>query len=310
MNADVVHPGAGPDLRPRTADGWTSGVAMAFGVHLILVAALAFGVHWKMSNPEAVEAEVWSDIPRAAVPEAQEPPPPPPQVEQPVEKPPETPPEPVKAAEPEPPPPQPIPDVVVSRTPPKKEPKKRKHREPVEVFETEPPKPVKKPEKVPPKKPVELKPEPQPAPKPEPKKVPEAKPVVSKATSADSSAKAAAEREALRKAKLQEMMSELGSLGTPSRSAGPSAAYGGRIKARIKPNIVFTDNVSGNPLAVVEVRCGPDGRILSTKFIERSGVASWDEAVMRALDRTEVLPADESGRVPPVMQLEFRPKDF
>lgn len=300
MNADVVHPGAGPDLRPRTSDGWTSGVAMAFGVHLILVAALAFGVHWKMSNPEPVEAEVWSDIPRAAVPEAVVVPPPPPVVEQPVEKPPETQPEPVKAAEPEPPPPQPIPDVVVSRTPPKKEPKKRKHREPVEVFETEPPKPVKKPEKTPPKQPVEVKPEAKPEPKP----------VTSKATSTDSSAKAAAEREAIRKAKIQDMMSELGSLGTPSRSAGPSAAYGGRIKARIKPNIVFTDNVSGNPLAVVEVRCGPDGRILSTKFIERSGLASWDEAVMRALDRTEVLPADESGRVPPVMQLEFRPKDF
>ena len=301
MNADVVHPGSGPDLRPRTSDGWTSGVAMAFGVHLILVAALAFGVHWKMTNPEAVEAEVWSDIPRAAVPEAVVQPPPP-AVEPPVEKPPETPPEPVKAAEPEPPPPQPIPDVVVSRTPPKKEPKKRKHREPVEVFETEPPKPVKKPEKVPPKKPVEV--------KPEPKKVPEAKPVTSKATGVDSSAKAAAEREAIRKAKLQDMMSELGSLGTPSRSAGPSAAYGGRIKARIKPNIVFTENVSGNPLAVVEVRCGPDGRILSTKFIERSGLASWDDAVMRALERTEMLPPDESGRVPPVMQLEFRPKDF
>lgn len=308
MNADVVHPGTGPDLRPRTSDGWTSGVAMAFGVHLILVAALAFGVHWKMTNPEAVEAEVWSDIPRAAVPEAAEPPPPPPQVEQPVEKPPETPPEPVKAAEPETPPPQPIPDVVVSRTAPKKEPKKRKHREPVEVFETEPPKPVKQPEKLPPKKPVEPKPEPKVVPKVEPK--PEAKPVSSKATSADSSAKAAAEREAIRKAKLQDMMSELGSLGTPSRSAGPSAAYGGRIKARIKPNIVFMDNVSGNPLAMVEVRCGPDGRILSTKFIERSGLASWDDAVMRALERTEVLPADESGRVPPVMQLEFRPKDF
>ncbi|MBI2734799.1 MAG: TonB C-terminal domain-containing protein [Aquabacterium sp.] len=298
MNAHIVHPGAGPDLRPRTADGWTSGVAMAVGVHLMLVAALAFGVHWKMSPPEVVEAEVWSDIPRAAVPEAAEPPPP--QVVQPAEKPPETPPEPVKAAEPEPPPPQPIPDVVVDRTPPKKEPKKRKPKEPVEVFETEPPKPVKKPEKLPPKKPVETKP----APKPEPK------PVTSKVSSAESSAKAAAEREAIRKAKLQEMMSELGSLGTPSRSAGPSAAYGGRIKARIKPNIVFTDNVSGNPLAVVEVRCGPDGRILSTKFIERSGLASWDEAVMRALERTEVLPADETGRVPPVMQLEFRPKDF
>lgn len=296
MNADVVHPGAGPDLRPRTSDGWTSGVAMAFGVHLILVAALAFGVHWKMSNPEPVEAEVWSDIPRAAVPEAVVAPRPP--VEQPVEKPPETQPEPVKAAEPEPPPPQPIPDVVVSRTPPKKEPKKRKHKEPVEVFETEPPKPVKKPEKAPPKKPVEIKPEAKP------------KPVTSKATSTDSSAKAAAEREAIRRAKLQDMMSELGSLGTPSRSAGPSAAYGGRIKARIKPNIVFTEQVSGNPLAKVEVRCAPDGRIIARKLTSSSGVAAWDEAVLRAVDRTEVLPADERGKVPPVLLLEFRPNDF
>jgi colicin import membrane protein len=130
-----------------------------------------------------------------------------------------------------------------------------------------------------------------------------------KASAADN-AKAAAEREAQRKERLQNMMSELGSLGTPSRSAGPSAAYAGRIKARIKPNIVFTDEVSGNPLAVVEVRCGPDGRIISRKFIEKSGVASWDEAVLRAIDRTEVLPADEGGRVPTVMQLEFRPKDF
>lgn len=308
MNADAVTLGSGPDLRPRTADGWGAGAALALGIHLMLVAALALGVRWKMSNPEVIEAEVWAEIPRAAVPDVAPPPPPPPLEQAKTETPPvEKPPEPEKAAEPEPPVPQPIPDVVVAPTPkkePKKEPKKRKQREPVEVFETDPPKVSKK-----------AKPDPKPEPKPEPrpdskKATPASKPVASKVTGTDTASKAAAEREAQRQANLQRMMSDLGSLGTPSRSAGPSAAYGGRIKARIKPNILFTDSVSGNPLAVVEVRCGPDGRIIARKLIEPSGVASWDDAVLRAIDRTEVLPADESGRVPSVMQIEFRPKDF
>jgi hypothetical protein len=39
------------------------------------------------------------------------------------------------------------------------------------------------------------------------------------------------------------------SAGTAARTSGPSASYAGRIKARIKPNIVFTDGFSGNPLA-------------------------------------------------------------
>lgn len=301
MNADAFQigaGGAGPDLRPRTADGWTSGVALAFGVHLMLVAALALGVRWKMTNPEAVEAEVWAEIPRAAAPEA----PPPAPVEPPkVEPTPAEPqPEPPKAAEPEPPVPQPVPDVVVERTP-KKEPKKRKHKQAVEVFETEPPKPPKKAEKT-----IE-KPQPKPVVPPAP-----AKPVPpeSKANPKVDNAKAAAEREAQRNAALQRMMSDLGSLGTSSRSAGPSASYGGRIRARIKPNIVFADEVAGNPKAVVEVRCAPDGRIIARKLIEPSGVASWDDAVLRAIDRTEVLPPDENGRVPGVMQIEFKPKDF
>jgi len=123
----------------------------------------------------------------------------------------------------------------------------------------------------------------------------------------------AAEREAQRQANLMRMMSELGSLGTSgqdAQSAGPSSNYAGRIKARIKPNIVFTDNVAGNPSALVEVRCAPDGRIISRKLLESSGLPAWDEAVLRAVDRTEVLPLDENGRVPSPLQIEFRPKDF
>ena len=73
---------------------------------------------------------------------------------------------------------------------------------------------------------------------------------------------------------------------------------------------VFTDEVSGNPSATVEVQCAPDGRIIGRRLLTRSGVSAWDDAVLRAIDRTEVLPLDEKGKVPSVMQISFRPHDF
>lgn len=301
-------PAAAVRFQPKASDGWGPGLLLALGIHLMLVAALALGVSWKSHTPEAVEAEMWDAIPQVAAPVSPPPPPPSPAPEPRQAEPPKAQPEATKP----PPEPEPVPDVVVARTP-KKEPRKEpKKHEPREVFEdTKPAKPVKKAE--PPK--PEPKPEPKVAPKPEPVKAPpkpaEAK-TPPKPSTAEADARAASDREAQRKANLARMMSDLGgsSLGTSNRNAGPTAGYAGRIRARIKPNIVFADNVNGNPLAVVEVRCAPDGRIMSRKVIESSGVPAWDEAVLRALERTEVLPADENGRVQPVMELRFRPNDF
>jgi colicin import membrane protein len=291
-------------LRPRGADGWVPGTAMAVGVHLMLVAALALNVRWKVDNPQVIEAEMWSEIPQAAAPVDL---PPPPVVA------PEPLPRTVEAPREEdvPPPQEKMPDLVVAPKP-KKDDKKPK-KPPVEVFESAPPKVAKKPEKKPekpPEKKLEKKLE---TAKAEPKKpvvppVPD-KPVNSKVTSPEGTGKTAAEREAQRKENLQRMMNQLGGMGA-SQSSGPSASYAGRIRARIKPRIVFTDSIGGNPTAVVEVRCGPDGRILSRKMVESSGVPRWDEAVLRAIDATEVLPADEGGKVPPVMELSFRPNDM
>jgi colicin import membrane protein len=280
-----IGPRGAPD--PREADGWGPGVALAVGVHLVLVAALALGVHWKMATPDAMEAEVWAEIPRAVAPE---PPPPPPVEEKPVEK----------TVEPAPEPEQPvqesIPDLVVSKKLTKKEKKPRKH-ETIEVFEdTKPPKVVAKPVKQPePKKP---------APPPE-------KPVVSKVTKPDNSAKAAAEREAQRNAHMQRMMNELGALGTSSQSAGPSANYAGRIKARIRANIKFVGTVTdNNAMTMIEVYCAPDGRIIGSKQKQSSGDPAFDNAVARAIEWTQVLPADENGKVPAVILVTFRPNDL
>ena len=111
------------------------------------------------------------------------------------------------------------------------------------------------------------------------------------------------------------MMSQAGTsddpsaTGTAARTSGPSAGYAGRIKARIKPNIVLTGNVTGNPLATVELRLAPDGTIVSRKLTKSSGSPVWDETVLRAIDKTEVLPRDIDGRVPSSMSIDFRPQE-
>lgn len=94
------------------------------------------------------------------------------------------------------------------------------------------------------------------------------------------------------------------------QATGPSASYGGRIQARIKPNITFDpSSISGNPAAEVEVRCAPDGTIIYRKLIKSSGFEKWDIAVLKAIDKTEILPRDVDGRVHSPLLLRFVPND-
>ncbi|MCX8521775.1 MAG: cell envelope integrity protein TolA, partial [Rhodoferax sp.] len=96
---------------------------------------------------------------------------------------------------------------------------------------------------------------------------------------------------------------------TAAPSSGPSAAYAGRIVARIKPNISYPDNIDGNPRVEVEIRTSPTGTILNTRITQSSGVKSWDDAVIRAIAKTEMLPRDVDGSVPSSLLIGFRPKD-
>ena len=285
----------GPGGRPQAPDQWGLGAAMALGAHLLLVAALALSLNWKVNVPHVAEAELWAEVPRAAAPPAPVPAAPPP-----VEPARPVPPPPAPVAEV--PPPRPEADIALAPTP-----ERPRRAPPKEVFDTSPPKRAEPARERPPKAP------PKTPPKESPKVQPKA-PAAPTAKAADKPAPqlTAAEREAQRQANLMRMMSELGTLGTSgqeAQSAGPTSNYAGRIKARIKPNIVFTEWVQGNPLAVVELRCSPDGRIVASRLVTPSGVPSWDAAVLRAVERTEVLPANEQGRVPPVIVIEFRPRD-
>ena len=61
--------------------------------------------------------------------------------------------------------------------------------------------------------------------------------------------------------------------------------------------------------------CRPEARSFKRRFrvspkrlVKSSGNKEWDEAVLRAVDRTASLPGD-NGLVPPALILVFRPKD-
>ena len=98
--------------------------------------------------------------------------------------------------------------------------------------------------------------------------------------------------------------------GTAQASSGPSASYAGKVRAKVKPNVIFTADIAGNPSAEVEVRTTPDGTIVSHRLIKSSGNKAWDDAVMKAIVRTETMPRDGDGRVPTPMILSFRPEEL
>ena len=102
---------------------------------------------------------------------------------------------------------------------------------------------------------------------------------------------------------------EPGSRGTAAQSSGPSAGYAGKISARIRANITYTESITNNTAAEVLVRAAAGGTILSRKLVKSSGTKSWDEAVLNAIDKTETLPADTDGKVPTELIILLRPKD-
>ena len=276
------------DLKPYAEDSIGPGLLLAALVHVALIVALAFGVSWHASEPEGVEAELWAAVPQVAAPKAVEPEPvrPPPTPTPPTRP---TPPKPV--AKPEPEPPRAVPDAQIAVEKAKQEKLKQKQKLEDEKEKAE-----------------KLKAD---------KKAQEDKAKLTKAEAErlkKEEARKNEQLEAQREANIKRILGEAGATGsTPGKAAqtaGPSAAYSGRIKARVKPNILFTDTVEGNPVAEVEVRAGPDGTILSRKITKSSGVKAWDDAVLRAIDKTEILPRDTDGSVPSPMTLVFRPNDF
>jgi len=81
-------------------------------------------------------------------------------------------------------------------------------------------------------------------------------------------------------------------------SSSYSQSYLNRVISRIKPNIVIPDSLEGNPTSEIELQLSPLGEILSYKILISSGYATWDDAVIKAIEKTEILPKDVDGKTP------------
>jgi colicin import membrane protein len=303
-----------PEFTPPSTSGRGRAIGLAVLAHAFLIAALTWGVGWKRESTNApVQAELWSTTVQQAAPALVEPTPPP-QVEpkpEPRVEPPPPPPKPVKVVEPEPEP-KIDPQIAIEKA--KKEEKKKLEKKKADEAKEKAKALAKKEaeEEAAEEARVEAldkKKRALEAKKLEAKKVADAK-AAENDKKYDASLKAAREANLKRIAGIAGASGGETATGTAKQSAGPSAGYAGRVSARVKPNIVFTAEVSGNIEAGVEVRTSPDGTITGRKIIKSSGNKAWDDAVLRALDKTEILPKDTDGRVPSPIEMYFKPKDL
>ncbi len=295
------------EFAPPPTPGMLRALGLAILAHALLVGVLTMGVQWKRDAiPVTIEAELWSALPVQAAPKAPDPLPPPTEPE------PEVKPIAKVAPPPEPvaPPKGPDPSIAIAKEKAKllKEKKLEQDRLEVEKRQKDALKAKKLQEEKQARETAQREKEAR-----DKKLQLEQQKLQSAKTDAD--AKKIAE---LRKLQIERMnrmadqatgSGDANATGSAKQSSGPSASYAGRIVARIKPNITYTESISGNPVADVEVRTSPDGTIISRKLIKSSGVKSWDEAVINAIDKTEKLPPDVDGRVIPSLTLGFRPKD-
>ncbi len=293
------------EFAPPATPGLMRAMLLALLAHGLLLVALTSGIRWNHESPlVSVEAELWSAVPVEAAPPLPEPAEPPPI--------PQPPPEPVLSKpipEPEPAPHPKVPDADIALQQEKLRLKKL-HEQEQRAQKLQEQKKLEK-----------LKLEKQEAERLTLERLKQDK---LKQAQADKAEKTALEKkiaeqearqlEAQRVKNLARISGLAGTTGSPTstgtalKSSGPSAGYAGKISARVKPNIVFTEDIAGNPTAEVEVLSSPTGTIISRKIVKSSGVKSWDEAVLKALDKTEVLPLD-NGKIYNPMTLVFRPKD-
>ena len=282
------------NLLPRPPGGNGPGAALALIVHAGLITALTLGVDWRTHSPEVVSAELWASVPQSAAA-----PPPPPLPEPPAPTPAPAAQPPVARTEPSSPPPAPAPDITVERQRQKAEAQRKKAE-----LETEAER-----KRSADKKTLE-----------DERKAQELKLAQREATRLASEKAEDEQLARQRDENLRRMLGQAGATaahspapaarsGNAAQNAAPSGSYGGLVRAKIRPLIVFTGYAEFNAAAEVEVNLAPGGSVISRRLIKSSGYKDWDEAVLRAIDKANSLPRDTDGRVPPTLILSFKPTE-
>lgn len=306
-----------PYTVPQEPGRWRA-IILAALVHAALLAFLWVGVRWQNEAPTTIEAEVWSPQPREAAPLP----------EPAAEKEPEPAPV-IKEAPRELPKPQveepPVvkPDIALEQEKKRKELEKKKRPEEEQLAKQkkiEQEKLAQKKERE--EREAKLKKEEELAKKKAEQErlaKQEAEKKEKDKKAADAKRKQEAEDKKFAKLRDEEMrrlaggVTGTGGSGEAAKSQGGRAdsGYAGRVAAKIKSNIVFNvpEGVADNAPVEYEVNLLPDGSIAGMKKIKSSGVPGFDEAVRRAIEKSQPYPRDKSGSVPSSFIGTHRPKD-
>lgn len=294
---------ATPYIVPKEPGG---GRALLFAalVHAALFVFLWIGVQWQSETPVTIEAEVWSPEVRQAAP-----------LPEPVKAP-----EPEKVKEPElkpvvkePPkpkveePPVAKPDIALEQE------KKRKAELEKKRIEDERLAKEKEKKRIEQEKLAKLE---------EAKRLEKEKAEKAKKEAAEKLKKQQeADAKMLAKMREEDMrritngVTGTGGSGDAPKSQGgrASAEYGAKIAAKIKSNTIYVvpENLAGNTPVEYAVELLPDGTLRSApRKLRSSGIAGFDEAVLRAIDKSQPFPRDDkTGTVPSSVTISHKPKD-
>ena len=251
--------------------GKVPSAVLAVLVHVLLAVFLFFGVRWQNQEPEAVTVELWSSPPAPAV--------------QKIEPLPEVKPEPKPEPKPEI---KPEPKIEKTIEPPKPDialEKKKEIKKPVPKKEALPPKKAEAPPK-----------------KPEPK--------IDFDRSKDIQAQLERETTALSQQLEKDRILDQMRREAATFAANADAAYIGKLKAKIKSNIVLPPDIAGNPEAIFDVVQLPTGEVMSAKLQKSSGHKAYDAAVERAILKASPLPKpDRPEQFQRNLEITFRPLD-
>ncbi|WP_114809118.1 cell envelope integrity protein TolA [Paraburkholderia kururiensis] len=96
--------------------------------------------------------------------------------------------------------------------------------------------------------------------------------------------------------------------GTGSGAGGTAASpgYAEKVQRRVRPNVVWSGETQGLE-TMVAVRCAPTGTLLSATITRSSGNAQWDDAALRAVQRSDPMPLDTNGKTPASFTITLRP---
>ena len=298
------------DIAPPRDAGAIRSLALALLIHAALIAALTWGVNWKRTDTAATfGAELWSNVPSDAAPIAPAlatPPAPPVAVPlpAPVVKPPV-----VQA------PPEPTPNVDIALEQEKKRKQLKDQQLAQQKIERDKAKVLQaQADKAQQLKAAQLKAEQLKA--EQLAKTEQAKADALRAKQSQQSQQSAVTQRNDNMKRLNDLMAKTG--GSPQGESTSRATAGGKgssrtysaiARAAVIPNVVFTEDFEGNPLAKVEVRLQSDGTIISSRVVQSSGNKNWDNAVLNAVIRTRVMPKDVDGTLPDtILILEFKPR--